>query len=99
MLLDFPEKKRYEGIQFNVISVTRGWVGVNFPGEKCHVMFTRMAPKGGVGGKVYGSQLRICTGQRDQCTVTSRLTDPTLGVIKVLHNAFFLANLTPTHPS
>ncbi len=27
-------KKRYEGIRFNVISVTRGWVGVKFPGKK-----------------------------------------------------------------
>ena len=23
-------KKRYEGVMFNVISVTRGWVGVQF---------------------------------------------------------------------
>ena len=28
---DFLEKKRYEGVMFNVISVTRGWVGVQFP--------------------------------------------------------------------
>ena len=27
---DFPHKKRYEGVMFNVISVTRGWVGVQF---------------------------------------------------------------------
>ena len=27
---DFLEKKRYEGVMFNVISVTRGWVGVQF---------------------------------------------------------------------
>ena len=27
-------KKRYEGIRFNVISVTRGWVGVQFPEKK-----------------------------------------------------------------
>ena len=26
----FSGKKRYEGIMFNVISVTRGWVGVQF---------------------------------------------------------------------
>ena len=32
-----PEKKRYEGVQFNVISVTRGWVGVKYPGKKCYV--------------------------------------------------------------
>ena len=24
-------KKHYEGVRFNVISVTRGWVGVQFP--------------------------------------------------------------------
>ena len=24
------EKKRYEGVRFNVISVTRGWMGSNF---------------------------------------------------------------------
>ena len=28
---DFLEKKRYEGVMFNVISVTRGWVGVQCP--------------------------------------------------------------------
>ena len=28
---DFLEKKRYEGVLFNVVSVTRGWVGVQFP--------------------------------------------------------------------
>ena len=30
----FTEKKRYEDVWFNVISITRGWprwVGVNFP--------------------------------------------------------------------
>ena len=27
---DFLEKKHYEGVMFNVISVTRGWVGVQF---------------------------------------------------------------------
>ena len=26
----FSRKKRYEGVMFNVISVTRGWVGSNF---------------------------------------------------------------------
>ena len=24
-------EKRYEGVMFNVISVTRGWAGVQFP--------------------------------------------------------------------
>ena len=27
----FSRKKRYEGVMFNVISVTRGWVWVQFP--------------------------------------------------------------------
>ena len=27
-------KKRYKGVRFNVISVTRGWVGVQFLGKK-----------------------------------------------------------------
>ena len=26
----FSGKKRYEGVMFNVINVTRGWVGVQF---------------------------------------------------------------------
>ena len=29
----FSGKKRYEGVMFNVISVTRGWVGVQLPGK------------------------------------------------------------------
>ena len=33
----FPEKKRYEGVRFNAISVTRGWVGVKFLGNKRYV--------------------------------------------------------------
>ena len=28
---------RYEGVRFNVISVTRGWVGVQIPGKKRYV--------------------------------------------------------------
>ena len=35
---NFLGKKPYEGVRFNVISVTRGWVGVQFPEEKkCYV--------------------------------------------------------------
>ena len=34
---DFPGKKRYEGTRFNVFSVTRGWVGVQYPGKKRYV--------------------------------------------------------------
>ena len=33
----FPGKKRDEGVRFNVISVTRGWVGVKFPGKNLYV--------------------------------------------------------------
>ena len=33
--VSFHGKKRYEDVRFNVISVTRGWVGVTFPGKKC----------------------------------------------------------------
>ena len=33
----FPAKKRYKGVRFNVISITRGWVGVNFPGKKLYI--------------------------------------------------------------
>ena len=33
----FSGKNRYEGVRFNVISVTRGWVGVQFPGKKRYV--------------------------------------------------------------
>ena len=29
----FSGEKRYEGVRFNVISVTRGWVGVQIPGK------------------------------------------------------------------
>ena len=36
----FSRKKRYEGVMFNVNSVTRGWVGVQFP-EKWGVRFSR----------------------------------------------------------
>ena len=32
-----PKKMRYKGVRFNVISVTRGWVGVKFPGKKRYV--------------------------------------------------------------
>ena len=37
MGVSFPGKKRYEGVRFNVTSVTRGWVGVKFPGKKRYV--------------------------------------------------------------
>ena len=32
-----PGKKCYEGVRFSVVSVTRGWVGVKFPGKKRYV--------------------------------------------------------------
>ena len=31
--VSFPGKKRYEGVTFNVINVTTGWVEVKFPGK------------------------------------------------------------------
>ena len=33
----FPEKKCYEGVTFNFISVTKGWVGIQFPSKKSYV--------------------------------------------------------------
>ena len=35
--VQFYEKKRYEGVWFNVIGVTRGWVGVKIPGKMRYV--------------------------------------------------------------
>ena len=35
--VSFPGKKCYEGVRFNVINVTRGWVGVNFPRKKRYI--------------------------------------------------------------
>ena len=35
--VQFSSKRRYEGVRFNVVSVTRGWLGVTFPGKKCYV--------------------------------------------------------------
>ena len=32
--INFCGKKRYEGVTCKVISVTRGWVGVQFPENK-----------------------------------------------------------------
>ena len=33
----FSKKKSYEGVRLNVISITRGWVGVKYPGKKRYV--------------------------------------------------------------
>ena len=35
--VSIPGKKCYEGVRLNVISVTRGWVGVTFPAKKRYV--------------------------------------------------------------
>ena len=35
--VSFPGKKRYEGVRFTIISVTRGWMEVKFPGKKRYV--------------------------------------------------------------
>ena len=32
--VNFPGKKRYECVRFNVIRIARGWVGVKFPDKK-----------------------------------------------------------------
>ena len=34
---EFPEKKRHKDVRFNVISVSRGWVGVEFPEKNRYV--------------------------------------------------------------
>ena len=33
----FSAKKRYDGLRFNDISITRGWVGVKFPEKKHYI--------------------------------------------------------------
>ena len=42
-LSNFQEKKCYQGVRFNVITITRGWMGVVFS-EKKALRNTRMAP-------------------------------------------------------
>ena len=37
----FSGEKRYEGVVCNVISITRGWVGVQFPGKKRYITLER----------------------------------------------------------
>ena len=44
----FYGKKRCQGVRFNVICVTRGWVGVQFPQKKRYV--TLEWPLGGGNG-------------------------------------------------
>ena len=34
----FSGRKHYEGVRYNVISVTTRWVGVQFPGKKRYVI-------------------------------------------------------------
>ena len=46
----FPEKKRYEDVRFNIISVTRGWVGVKFPGKKRYVTLEWPPQAGDIAG-------------------------------------------------
>ena len=33
----FQGENRYEGVRFNVISIMRGWMGVQIPGKKHYV--------------------------------------------------------------
>ena len=49
--VQFFGEKRYEGVWFNVISVRRGWVGVQIPGKKRYV--TLEWPLGGVAKRVF----------------------------------------------
>ena len=35
--ITFSGEKCYEGVRFNIISVARGWVGVQFPKKKRYV--------------------------------------------------------------
>ena len=35
--VQFSGEKRYEGVRFYVVSVMRGWVGVQIPGKKHYV--------------------------------------------------------------
>ena len=35
--VNFSGEKRYKGVRFNVISVTSGWVRVQFPGKMRYV--------------------------------------------------------------
>ena len=37
----YPEKNSYEGVWFNVISITKGWVGVKLPGKRRYVTLER----------------------------------------------------------
>ena len=84
-------KKSYEGVQFNGICVTRGgWVSI---------FKEKNASKGGDGWE--SVRIRVMnTVQRDQCTFTSRLSDPTL-VLRghsSVSQRFFLGHVIPTHP-
>ena len=40
----FSGEKHYEGVMFNVISVTRGWVEVQFPEKSVTCRNTLMTP-------------------------------------------------------
>ena len=75
----FSGKKRYEGVRYNVISVTRGWVGVKFPGKKRYV--TLEWPLTLHTYKTHVSQLK-CSEKRRR---THRGGG---GGIQVLHNVF-----------
>ena len=40
--VEFPEKKRYEGVRFNDISVTRGWGLSNFQKKSVTKVYSSM---------------------------------------------------------
>ena len=64
-------KKRYECVRFNVISVTRGWVGVQFPEKKRYV--TLEWPL----GQIHESLSLLGTGRPIHRIYASRLKDRT----------------------
>ena len=67
----FSGKKRYEGVRFNVISITRGWVGVQFLGKKRYVTLE------------WPLTAKHCTLAR----VIPRKTSPVQGVVGARHRA------------
>ena len=65
--LRFSGKKRYEGVRFNVISVTRGWVGVQFP-EKSVTYVTLEWPLGDEIECFVGKTVVIVVRGSDTCS-------------------------------
>ena len=64
---NFLEKKRYEGVRFDVISFTRGWVGVQFLGKKRYITL-EWPPKTEI-----LSQAVFCGGRHNFCKKSKQL--------------------------